>query len=182
MPLFDRDAENLRKQNLKIMEDKRLHFAAEMEKIGFMPERMLFCSSETGSFVALARWNGKIAIVTSPTFGQEGEFALELHDKLRYEKEEIFEKGTGLNGAFGFGTKGAKGFKLHISMHDGSVATLDVVAGRTSWMECCKARKNPLLSMKRRRSDANLLWDMMPIEPGQLSKLENALASYYLAE
>ena len=67
-------------------------------------------------------------------------------------------------------------------MQDGSVATLHVVAGRTSWMECCKTRKNPLLSMKRRRSDANLLWDMMPIEPGQLSKLENALASYYLAE
>ena len=181
MPLFDRDAETLRKQNLKIMEDKRLRFAAELEKMGFAPEKMLFCSSETGSFVAVARWNGKIAVVTSPTFGQEGEFALELHDRLQCEREDIFEKGTGLNGAFGLGVKGAKGFKLHISMQDGGVAVLDVVAGRTSWMEC-KARKNPLLSTKRRRGDANILWDMMPIEPGQVTKIENSLATYYFAE
>ena len=180
MPLFDRDAETLRKQNLKIMEDKRLRFAAELEKQGFRPEKMLFCSSEEGSFVALARWNGKVAVVVSPCFGKEGEFSIEFHDQLPYEKEDIFEKGTGLNGAFGFGRKGAKGFKLHIGLQDGSSVSLDVVAGRTSWMEC-KEKKNPLLSTKRRRGDANLVWDLMPIEPGHVTKIENLLATYYLA-
>lgn len=180
MPLFDRDAEALRKQNLKILEDKRLRFSAELEKMGFQPERMLFCSSEEGRFVAFSRWNGKIAVVTSPCFGQDGDFAIEFFDQLSYEKEDIFQKGTGLNGAFGFGTKGARGFKLHFTMPDGSQTSFDVVAGRTSWMEC-KARKNPLLSTKRRRGDANIIWDLMPIEPGHVSKIENLLATYYLA-
>ena len=158
MPLFDRDAEALRKQNLKIMEDKRLRFAGELQDMGFNPEKMLYCSSEEGSFVALARWNNRVAVIVSPAFGKEGEFRLELHEKLPYEKEDVYEKGTGLNGAFGFGKKGAKGFKLNISLRSGDVVSLDVVAGRTSWMEC-KGKKNPLLSTKRRRGDANLIWD-----------------------
>jgi len=180
MPLFDHNAEALRKQNLKIMEDKRLRFAEELQAMGFRPEKMLFCSSEEGSFVALARWNGRSAVIVSPCFGKEGEFKLELHENLQYEKEDIFQKGTGLNGAFGFGTKAAKGFKLHITLRDGSVVSLDVVAGRTSWLES-KEKKNPLLSVKRRRGDANVVWDLMPIEVGHLAKIENALATYYLA-
>lgn len=181
MPLFDTAAEKLRKENLKIMEDKRVRFVAEMEKRGFKPERMLFCSSEEGNFVALARWNEKYAIIVSPTFGQEGEFVLDLQDRLNYEKEEVFEKGTGLNGAFGFGTKGAKGYILHISLTDGSVVKLNVVAGRTSWMEVKTLRKNPLLAAKRRRGDANIVWDLMPIEPGMLGKITDTLDNYYLA-
>ena len=180
MPLFDTNAEKLRKQNLKSMEDKRVRFAEELNAMGFKPEKMLFCSSEEGNFVALARWNGKYAVIVSPTFGQEGEFVLELHDQLQYEKEEIYEKGTGLNGAFGFGTKGAKGSKLHISLNDGSIATMCIVAGRTSWLEA-PLRKNPLLSLKRRRGDANIVWDLMPIEPHSLSKIESVLENHYLA-
>ena len=34
MPLFDTNAEKLRKQNLTIMEDKRLPFAQELENMG----------------------------------------------------------------------------------------------------------------------------------------------------
>ena len=35
MPLFDTNAEKLRKQNLKNMEDKRLQFAQELDRMGF---------------------------------------------------------------------------------------------------------------------------------------------------
>ena len=103
MPLFDSNAEKLRKENLKSLEDRRLRFAEELQQKGFKPEKMLFCSTEGGQFVALARHNGKAAVIVSPVFGQEDDFVLECQDALQWEKEDIFEKGTGLNGAFGFG-------------------------------------------------------------------------------
>lgn len=180
MPLFDNSAEKERKQNLKDMEDKRLRFAEKLEGMGFAPERMMICSSEAGNFVALSKWQGKHAVIVGPIFGQEGDFILELQDELRVEKEEVFQKGTGLNGALGFGTKGAKGFNLHISMGDGSVATMEVVAGRTSFLEVKQKKKNPLLSTKRRRGNANIVWDLMPIEPGNLGKLTDTIDSEYL--
>ncbi|MDO5322447.1 MAG: hypothetical protein Q4G06_00380 [Clostridia bacterium] len=179
MPLFDSSAEKLRKENLKSLEDRRLHFAEELQQRGFKPEKMLFCSTEGGQFVALARCDGKIAVVVSPIFGQEGDFLFECHDALQWEKEDIFEKGTGLNGAFGFGKKGAKGFILHIMLSDGSVAHLHVVAGRTSYLET-DYKHNPLLKTKRRRGDANIIWDLVPIEPGHLDKIEDVLFNYYL--
>lgn len=180
MPLFDSNAEKLRKENLKSLEDRRLRFAEELQQKGFKPEKMLFCSTEGGQFVALARHSGKTAVVVSPVFGQEGDFVIEFHDALQWEKEEVFEKGSGLNGAFGFGKKGAKGFVLHITLSDGSVAPLHVVAGRTSYLET-DYKHNPLLKTKRRRGDANIIWDLAPIEAGHLDKIENSLLNYYLA-
>ena len=180
MPLFDSSAEKLRKENLKSLEDRRLRFAEDLQQKGFKPEKMLFCSTEGGQFVALARHNGKAAVVVSPVFGEEGEFVLECHDNLKCEKEDVFEKGSGLNGAFGFGKKGAKGFVLHIELSDGSVAHLHVVAGRTSFLET-DYKHNPLLKTKRRRGDANIIWDLAPIDAGHLDKIENSLMNYYLA-
>ena len=180
MPLFDSSAEKLRKENLKNLEDKRLRFAEELQQQGFKPEKMLFCSTEGGQFVALARHNGKAAVIVSPVFGQEGDFVIEFHDAIQWEKEEVFEKGTGLNGAFGFGKKGAKGYIFHITLSDGSVAHLHVVAGRTSFLET-DYKHNPLLKTRRRRGDANIIWDLAPIEAGHLDKIEDSLMNYYLA-
>lgn len=179
MPLFDRDAENLRKQNLKNLEDRRVRFAEELEKKGFRPERMFFCSSENGSFVALARHNDQCAVIVGPVFGTDEDFIFDLQESLEYSREDIFEKGTGLNGAFGFGKKGAKGFRLLIRLSDGRQVPMDVVAGRTSWIEV-PYKKNPLIKTRRRRGDANVLWDLMPIDPGHLDKIEAALKNYYL--
>ena len=180
MPLFDQNAEKQRKEKLKNLEDRRVLFAEKLEKMNFQPERMLFCSNEDGSFTALARHNGKYAVVTAPAFGSDADFAIDIQDQIQCEREDVFEKGTGLNGAFGFGTKGAKGFNLHITLSDGSIAKMAIVAGRTSWLEC-PLKKNPLIKTRRRRGDANLIWDLMPIDPGVLPKIEHLLATYYLA-
>lgn len=179
MPLFDAEAEKLRKLNLKVLEDKRVSFAEELEKKGFQPERMLFCANEAGSFVALARFNGKYAVVTSPVFGQEGEFKLVMMDQLNVRKEEVWQKGTGLNGMFGFGRKAAKGLNIVIEMPDGSEEVLCCVAGRTSYLEV-NYKKNPLLKTKRRRGDANIIWDFAPFESNAVDKVIKALDSYYL--
>lgn len=180
MPLFDNNAEKQRKENLKLLEDRRVLFAAKLEKMNFKPERMLFCSCEDGSFTALARHNGKYAIVVGPAFGSDNDFIIEVQDALQVEREDVFEKGTGLNGAFGFGTKGAKGFNLFFTLSDGSVAKMPVVAGRTSWLEC-PLKKNPLLKTKRRRGNANVMWDLFPIDGNRMSKIDEALEGYYLA-
>lgn len=183
MPLFDQNAEKLRKENLKKMEDCRIRFAEKLEKMHFAPERMLFCSNESGSFSAIARMGEQLAIIVSPAFGEDGDFVLDIQDmkQLQMEREDVFEKGTGLNGAFGFGTKGAKGFRLHIIMSEGTETVLPLVAGRTSYLEVASAKKNPLLKTRRRRGNANIVWDLMPIDPGHMSKIEDLLAKYYLA-
>ena len=180
MPMFDSDAEKLRKENLKSMEDRRLRFAEMLQQKGFKPERMLFCSTEGGQFVALARYNGKPAVIVSPIFGQEGDFLLDCHDPLQWEKEDVYEKGTGMNGIFGIGTKGARGFIVHLQLSNGEVAKLHVVAGRTSFLET-DLKHNPLLKTKRRRGDANIIWDLSPIDVKHLDKIEDAVLNYYLA-
>ena len=179
MPLFDAEAEKLRKLNLKILEDKRVAFAEELAKKGFRPERMLFCANEIGSFVALARVDGKYAVITSPAFGQEGDFKLVIMDQLNIRQDDVFEKGTFLNGMFGFGKKGAKGVNVVIEMPDGSEEVLCCVAGRTSYLET-NLKKNPLLQTKRRRGDANIIWDFAPFEVNAVDKVIKALQSYYL--
>ena len=180
MPLFDAEGEKRRKLNLKNLEDKRVRFAGELAQQGFKPEKMLFCSNEKGSFVALSRWNGMYAVIVSPVFGQEGDFRIEFHKELKYRREEIYEKGTGLNGMFGFGRKAAKGLNIVIELQDGSEETLSAVAGRTSYLET-NLKKNPLLNTKRRRGDANIIWDFVPFEVGAVDKVIRALDEYYLA-
>ena len=180
MPLFDTEGEKKRKENLKNLEDKRVRFAEELEKQGFKPERMLFCANEIGSFVALSRYQGRYAVVISPVFGQEGDFRLVMMDQLDYRREDVYEKGTGLNGMFGFGRKGAKGVNIVITMPDGSEETMCVVAGRTSYLET-NLKKNPLLKTKRRRGDANIIWDFVPFEVGGVDKIIKVLDEYYLA-
>ena len=180
MPLIDRNAEQLRKENLKKLEDKRVLFSEKLEKMNFKPERMIFCSGDDGGFVALARPDGKYAVITAPAFGSEDDFTIAIQDEMPCEREEIYQKGTGMNGIFGFGTKGAKGFNLTFTLEDGRTAVMPFVAGRNSWLEVTAARKNPLLKVKRRRGDANVVWDLMPIDPNTLPKIEATLEKFYL--
>lgn len=179
MPLFNSDAERQRKESLKSLEDRRVRFAEALDAQGFRPERMFFCSREDGSFVALARHEGRFAMIESPKFGEDAEFLLDIQDSPQYEYEEVSIKGSGLNGAFGFGEKGARGFNLYVTSSAGERVPIPVVFGRTSWLEA-PYKKNPLLKTKRRRGDANVMWDFVPIDFGHLKKIEAMLNEYYL--
>ena len=179
MALFDSGAERQRKENLKILEDRRLQLAEKLNQQGFRPERMLFFSREDGSFAALTRHEGKFVLIESPKFGEDADFTIDIQDTPSYEREEVFEKGSGLNGAFGFGTKGCKGFNLYILTNEGTRAKIPVIFGRNSWLES-NYRKNPLLSVKRRRGNANVVWDLLPLNNGDLTKIETMLSEYYL--
>ena len=179
MPLFNTDAERQRKENLKHLEDRRLRLAEKLNQQGFRPERMFFCSREDGSFAALARHEGRFVLIESPRFGEDTDFFVDIQDTPRYEREEIFEKGSGLNGAFGFGIKGCKGFNFIITTSEGMPIKIPVVFGRNSWLET-SYKKNPLLSLKRRRGNANVAWDLAPINNTDLAKIEKMLIEYYL--
>lgn len=173
MGLFSDPNEAIRKENLKNMEDKRLRFAEKCAKEGFAPESMLLLASGRGGLTGLCRDKGKLCLIVGPDFGGEGEFVLEQYDKLTSRREEFFEAAEGMGGIFGFGKKGAAGFHLIVERRDGSELSIPVIANKGSFMEC--RAKNPLLSTKRRRGDANVVWDMRPIEKGMMKKLETTL-------
>ena len=182
MAIFNNEEEQTRRENLKYLEDRRVALAERFEKEGFKPERMFFCANTSGSFAALARENNRWTVIVSPAFGDvEGDFRVYRMDELNYDKEEVIIKGEGLNGMFGFGKKPAHGFNLDVQLPDGGVARFEVVGNRTTAMVVTKYKDNPLLKTKRRRGDANVVWDFMPIDPGRMEKLGKELDTYYLA-
>ena len=163
MGLFDNPDELARKANLKKLEDKRLAFAQRLKGQGFAPERMLFAQNANGGFTALGRHGGQYWLVVSPGFGTDEEFALHRLDALDYRVEEVHVPAEGMGGIFGFGKKAEDGAEYIIALPDGGEARMPFVAGRGGWLEC-KLSKNPLLKAQRRRGDANVVWDMKPLD------------------
>ena len=176
MGFFDGPEEVLRRQRLKELEDKRVRFAERMKREGFAPEVMLAVSTDAGGMLALGRHGGRLWLVVGPDFGGEGEFLLEPCDPSVLRREAFFEKAEGRGGIFGMGKRGAEGFVLV-----GGERDIPFIAGRNSWAEW-KRKNNPLLSEKRRRGDANVVWDMQPLEPRMLKKFEARLESVIAAE
>ena len=82
-----------------------------------------------------------------------------------------------MGGMFGFGKKGQHGVEYHIARADGSEVVMPFVAGRNAWAEYVLP-KNPLLSTRRRRGDANIVWDLKPIDGGQLQKILETAEAY----
>ena len=163
MGLFNSAEEQERKAKLKKLEDKRVAFAQELARQGFAPERMLFAQTENGGFVALSRFDGKYWLIISPGFGTDEDFMLERYDALQWRTQEVRVNSEGMGGIFGFGKKAEIGVEYVITRADGSEVRMPFVGGRNCWLEC-KLTKNPLLKTQRRRGDANVVWDMQPLD------------------
>lgn len=172
MGFFSGPEEAARRRKLTDMENKRLAFAGEMARVGFAPERMLLLSTERGNLLGICRDGGALCLIVGPELGSEDDFVLWRLERSRVRREEVIEPATGLGGALGFGTKGAFGFVCTICADEGEFA-LPVVAHRGGALVCGK--KNPLLSIKRRRGDANVVWDIPPIERRRLHEIEREL-------
>ena len=84
-----------------------------------------------------------------------------------------------MGGIMGFGKKGERGLDYVVTLSDGAEIHMPFVFGRSSWAEF-ELKRNPLLSVRRRRGNANLVWDLSPVDTTQLSKIE-ALADGYFA-
>ena len=178
MGLFDNAAEQERKANLKKLEDKRLAFAQELEKQGFAPERMLFAQSANGSFVSVCRDKGQYVVIVGPGFGTDEEYRMERMDALVARREDVHVKSEGMGGIFGFGKKAEIGVEYFIRLSDGSEVSMPFVGGRSGWMEK-ERKKNPLLSTKRRKGDANLSWDMTPLDSANMSRVLEVTKGYF---
>lgn len=170
MGLFRDPAETERKNKLKALEDKRVAFAAKLAAESFAPEKMFFVQTANGGFVAVSSFKNQRCLIIAPGFGTDEDFVLERHDVLNVRKEDVFVASEGLAGAFGLGKKGEAGIEYIITRLDGSELSLPVVCGRNSWMECT-AKKNPLLDVKRRRGNTNIVWDMRPVEKRYLDSI-----------
>ena len=178
MGLFDSAEELERRAKLKDLEDKRVAFAGKLAGMGFAPEKMLFAQTEKGGFSALCRFNGKYWLIVGPDFGSGDDFALEQYDKLNYRVEDVHIQSEGMGGIFGFGKKAEIGREFIITRHDGTEARLPFVCGRNSWMECTLNR-NPLLKTQRRRGDANLVWDLRPLDRGTVDRVLEIVEGYF---
>lgn len=178
MGLFDSAEELARKANLKKLEDRRVAFAQKLAQQGFAPEKMLFAQNDNGGFTALCRTGGKYWLIISPGFGSDDDFVLESYDALDWRVEEVLVKSEGMGGIFGFGKKGEMGSEFFIRRHDGSEARMPFVSGRGNWMEATLS-KNPLVKTQRRRGDANLVWDMKPLDRTQVERVVEIAKQYF---
>ena len=170
MSLFNDPKELERKEKLRQLEDKRLRFAERLQRDGFAPERMIICSGERGGMYGLCRESGQVCLIVGPDFGGEGEFVLERYDHLPARWEDYFEKSEGMGGFLGLGKRGAVGFRLIVERLD-SELPVPYVYG----LNCAAVyplKKNPLLSVRRRRGDANVVWDLPPVDKRSLREME----------
>ena len=178
MGLFNNSEELERKAKLKALEDKRVAFAQQLAREGFAPEKMLFAQTENGGYAAISRHEGQYCLIVSPGFGADEDFVLERYDTLQYRREEVHIKSEGLGGIFGFGKKPQIGAEYIITRADGSEVRLPFVGGRNGWLECTLA-KNPLLKTQRRRGNANVAWDMRPLDAGSVKGALEIAAKYF---
>ncbi len=173
MGLFNDAAEVQRRANLKAMEDRRVRFAERMRAEGFAPEKMVLASTERGGVIAVCREGGKVCLILGPDFGGEGEFVLERYDALPARFESYLEESSGLGGLFGIGKKGAAGF-VAIVDRGGVELSIPFVVNRNCAL-LCEGRKNPLLNPRRRRGDANVVWEFPPVEKRALARFRAAM-------
>ena len=178
MGLFDSAEDQVRKANLKKLEDKRVAFAQRLAREGFAPEKMLFAQNDNGGFTALCRFKGRYWLIVSPGFGTDDDFALESYDALNWRVEDVHIKSEGMGGIFGFGKKAEIGKEYVVTRHDGSEARLPFVCGRGNWLEVGLA-KNPLLKTQRRRGDANVVWDMKPLDRTVVDRALEVVERYF---
>lgn len=178
MGFFSGPEEQARRANLKKMEDERLAFAQELNAKGFKPEMMLCAQAANGGLIAVCRFEGRQWLIVGPGFGTDEGFALEGYDRFDYRREDVEVKAEGMAGIFGFGKKAERGVEFVITRRDGSEARMPFVFGRNSWGEF-KLAKNPLLALKRRRGDANVVWDLRPIETAEPGKILAVTEKYF---
>ena len=174
MGLFNDSAEIERKKKLEQLEDKRLRFLDTLNARSFRPERMLLGARDDSGLIAVSREGGKLQLVLGPAFGGDGEYRLMEFEQIEWRREDHFVASEGLGGIFGMGRRAEQGFRISFILGEESVV-LPIVSGVNSALFCASTKKNPLLNPKRRAGNANVVWDLPPIDRNGLKKLEGEL-------
>ena len=178
MGLFSDPNEQARKENLRKLEDKRLALAQELDRQGFKPETMLFAQTDNGGFIATANHGGRQWVIVGPGFGTDEEFIVDQSPRFPVRKEEVLVKSEGMGGILGFGKKGQHGVEYFVRLENGAEVSVPFVFGRNGWAEY-PLNKNPLLKTKRRRGDANIVWELRPLDNAELNKVTAIAEGYF---
>jgi len=171
MGLFNNEAEINRKQSLKELEDKRLQFIAKFKNMGHKPLRTLYAQCD-GGFTAVCQCENGLLLLKGPAPGAEEDFSAEHFDSLTARLERIEVKPEGLGGILGFGKKGGSGFRLVLIKPNDEEFALEFMAGLGTYLDI-PADRDSLFREKRRRGNANFVWDFRPIERDALKKIES---------
>ena len=178
MGFFSNPKEQERLARLKAMEDKREAFAWMLDQQGFKPERMLFASTQNGGFTAFCSFDGRQWLILSPGFDTDEDFVIESTPRFDVRVEPVEVTGEGMCGVLGIGQKAERGVEYVITRADGSEARFSFVGGRTSWAEF-PYKKNPLLDTRRRRKDANVAWELQPIDITRVDGVLRLAKAYF---
>lgn len=179
MGFFSDPDDQARKANLAKMEDRRAAFARAMAQQGFKPDQMLFATTPNGGYAGIAVFQGRRWLIVSPGFGTDEDFTVESAEALNVRAEPVSVKPEGMGGMFGFGKRGEEGVEYVVTRADGTEVRVPFVFGRTSWGEF-SLKKNPLLDPRRRRGNANVAWDLKPIDNAAFPKILAAAKAYFM--
>lgn len=178
MGLFSDPSDLERREKLRQLEDKRVALAQALDREGFRPESMLFAQMANGGFAAISRHNGQQWLIVSPGFGEDADFIVERAERFDVRKEKVRVQSEGMGGIMGFGKKGENGVEYVVSLSDDREVRMPFVYGRSSWGEF-NLKKNPLLPTRRRRKDANVVWELRPIDNAELDRITALADSYF---
>lgn len=147
-----------RRDQLKILECKRLAFAARAREEGFDPEFSLYIQ-RAGGFWGLAVNGEESCVIYGPGPGEDADFRLDRYPRgaLTVGMLPATVESTGLGGAFGFGQKGGAGYTLVVLTPEGRRIEMTLVSSVGAFLETGR-KGNELLSLKRARGDANFVW------------------------
>ena len=166
MALFDNEAEKLRKKNLEKLEDKRVAFAKKLSAMNLTCEKALYAQTG-GGFRGLALCGDKILYLTGPGPSDEVDFTVDVHPSVDARVERILIKGEGAGGFLGFGKKGGSGFRLYLTFPNDNTGEIEIVSSQNCFLEIEKGA-DPLFDLKRRRNNANFVWDFKTVDRGDL--------------
>ncbi|MEG1812924.1 MAG: hypothetical protein RR337_06470 [Clostridia bacterium] len=170
MGLFDSADEKRRKENLRILEDKRMAFAQKAKAAGLVSEKALY-GQTGGGFHGIVVSGGQYTYVTGPAPGEDADFTMAKYPSVKVALEDVHIASEGMGGMLGFGKKGGLGFKLLLTFPDGSEGVIDVIAGQNCVYENERG-VDPLFDIKRRRGGSNFVWEFRPIEQSSVNPIK----------
>ncbi len=169
MALFDNTQEKQRKQNLMELENKRLAFARRLQEMGVQSDRAIYAQAG-GGFHGIAISGAQICYITGPAPGEDADFTVQVYPRVAINTEEILIPSEGMGGILGFGKRGGIGYKLNFVFPDGSVGDLEIISGLNCIFEHDKGG-DPLFDAKRRRGDANFVWEFRPVDQSRVKQV-----------
>lgn len=160
-----------RRDQLRILEDKRLAFAARVREEGFDPEFSLYIQRE-GGFWGLAVNGEERCVLYGPGPGEDADFRVDRYPPgaLTVGTLPVAVEATGLGGAFGLGSKGGEGFTIVVLTPEGGRIEMTLLSSIGAYLETDR-RTNGLLSQRRARGDSNFVWLLRPADRAEVREV-----------